>query len=821
MRIRLILLVLSLLAFLSASIGGYLYYSSLREAVIKDAERQAQTRLVMIKKNLSSFLSENIRPVRAMAGMKELPQALAGPDESSVRKANAILDHFKATLDVEVCYLMDRQGNTMASSNRAAPDSFVGQNFAFRSYFQQAIRGTSATFLGLGIASKRRGAYYSHPVYGKDGSTPLGVAVIKKSIEFIEEELATTEDEIVVVTDPHGVVFVSSHKNWLFQTLTKLTPPEVSQIARSLQFGEGPWNWTGLKINGSKAVDSSGKNYLVRQLEIDNYPGWAVLYLRGPRAVAKIVYDPFIKITGYIILLLCLLVGLSVSFLYWKASKEIAQRKAAETALQKSEERYRSIYHSAPAMLHSINTEGRLVMVSDHWLETLGYGREEVIGRKVTDFFSEASRNFAEKSVFPNFFKTGVSRDISYQFIKKNGETMDILLSAIGERDEDGKIVRSLAVSIDVTERKKAEEALKLAQEELSRYAQDLERQVRKRTREIASIFKYTPAVVFLKDSQGHYLLVNPRFEELFGLSQEDVGGKTDHDLFPRDIADQLRNNDRQVLAEERSYQVEEQVYHTDSIRTYLSVKFPLYDEFGLVSGLCGISTDITTIKRAQEQLKRLSGSIMANQEQERALIARELHDELGQLLTALHLDCMWMRARIEETDPKAADRALTMCSLIDKTIEEVRGLAVRLRPGVLDKLGLVDALEWYTNDFEKRTGITCIFEHDGIPGIDDTVATAAYRIAQEALTNVARHSLASCVNVVLQMQEKVLNLSVTDNGRGFNPAEMSEFEGLGVLGMQERASLVGGDLKVKSGVGQGTQISFRVPLESQGKEGQ
>ena len=267
--------------------------------------------------------------------------------------------------------------------------------------------------------------------------------------------------------------------------------------------------------------------------------------------------------------------GLSVALLYLKASKEIGQRKAAETALQKSEERYRFIYHSAPAMLHSVDTAGRLFMVSDHWLETMGYAREEVIGRKVSDFFSAASRAYADNTVFPAFFKTGLSKDIFYQFIKKSGEPMDVLLSAIGVQNEQGEIIRSLAVTIDVTEQKRAEAALKKAQAELSRYAQDLERQVRKRTREIASIFKYTPAVVFLKDRQGHYLLVNPRFEELFGISQDEVKGKTDHDLFPQVIADQLRSNDMQVLTDQHSLQVEEQVFHLDGMRTYLSVKFP------------------------------------------------------------------------------------------------------------------------------------------------------------------------------------------------------------------------------------------------------
>lgn len=685
MRIRTILLVMSLLAFLSASVGGYLYYSSLREAAVKDAERQAQTRLVMLKKNLSSALSENIKPVKALAGMKELPQALSHPDKAALKKANAILDHMQKTLDVEVCYLIDRQGNTIASSNRQAPDSFVGKNFGFRPYFQQAIEGKAATYTALGVTSGKRGAYYSHPVYGPGGGPPLGVAVIKKSVDFIEEELATNEGEIVLVADPHGIIFVSSRPDWLFHTLAQLSAQETAAIAQTRQFGEGPWEWTGLTLEGARAT-GSGKAYQVQKLEIDNFPSWKVYYLRGPRAVAKIATDPLIKITGHIVILLCLFVGIAVGLLYLKASNEIGQRKAAEVAL-------------------------------------------------------------------------------------------------------------------------------KSAQDQLSRYAQDLERQVRKRTREIASIFKYTPAVVYLKDHHGHYQLVNPRFEELFGISQEEVKGKADHDLFPRVIADPLRQNDVQVLTRERSVQVEEQVFHPDGVHTYLSVKFPLFDEFGLVSGLCGISTDITTIKQAQAQLKRLSGSIMANQEQERALIARELHDELGQSLTALQMDCMWMRSHIEETDQKAAVRALNMCSLIDKTIEEVRSIAVRLRPGVLDRLGLVDALEWFTSDFEKRTGITCIFERNGAFAISDTVATATYRIAQEALTNVARHAQAGCVNVSLRSENGTMHLSVSDNGRGFNARKLSEVEGLGVLGMRERASLVGGELMVKSEIGKGTLVSLKVPM--------
>jgi PAS domain S-box-containing protein len=508
-------------------------------------------------------------------------------------------------------------------------------------------------------------------------------------------------------------------------------------------------------------------------------------------------------------------VGASVFFLYRKASLEISQRKSVEKALRESEERYRSLYHNTPAMLHSIDLGGRLVSVSDYWAEALGYKRNEVIGKKLTEFLTRESRRYAEQTVFPDFFKNGFCKDVSYQFIKKNGGKIDILLSAIAERDSEGRIVRTLAVSMDVTERKRAEDALKTAKEELSRYSKDLERQVEIRTGEISSILKYTPAVVYIKDVEGRYLLVNSRFEELFKVENDKVRGKTDYEILPKEVADQFCTNDLKVLAEKRSFQNEEHIPQNNGIHTYLSVKFPVYDESS-VYGVCGISTDITAVRKAQDQLRRLSGSIMANQEKERTAIARELHDELGQMLTALRMDSVWIRERLKEIDSKASERALMMCTLIDKTINDVRSMAFRLRPGVLDDLGLVDALDWYTTDFEKRTGITCVFEQANVPVTNDTVATASYRIVQEALTNVARHSSADRVDVALKTERGILTLAVVDNGCGFNALKLSETECLGVAGMQERASLAGGILEVQPRPGKGTRVYFKVPYNGQ-----
>jgi PAS domain S-box-containing protein len=524
------------------------------------------------------------------------------------------------------------------------------------------------------------------------------------------------------------------------------------------------------------------------------------------------------KIAGPLILTLCVLVGLSVSFLYRKASVEIRMRQSAEKALRESEARYRRLYHHTPAMLHSIDISGRIVSVSDYWSDVMGYRREDVIGRRLTAFFSEESRRYAEEQVFPEFFKTGFIKDVPYQFVKKDGRTIDVLLSAIADRDEQGQIMRTLAVSIDVTERKRAEEALKFAKEELSRYSKDLERQVQSRTQEIHSILKYTPAVVYIKDKEGRYTLVNSRYEQLFDVKNEAVRGKTDYDILPRGVADQFRASDLKVLHESRSFQENEHIPQADGLHTYLSVKFPIYQESGVISGVCGILNDITALKKAQDQLRRLSAGIMASQEKERSAIARELHDELGQVLTALRMDSVWLQERLKRSDAKASERALTMCQLIDKNIEDVRGMAIRLRPGVLDDLGLVDALDWYTTDFERRTEITCVFENGNVPPLSETVATAAYRITQEAMTNVARHAFADRVEVVLKARSGTLTLAVVDDGRGFDPLELSDSEGLGVAGMRERAGLVGGSLEVYSKLEEGTRVLFEVPLHGKGR---
>ena len=149
-----------------------------------------------------------------------------------------------------------------------------------------------------------------------------------------------------------------------------------------------------------------------------------------------------------------------------------------------------------------------------------------------------------------------------------------------------------ISVARDITKRKKAEEDLRVAKEALSRYSRELERQVATRTEEISGILKYTPAVVYMKDTAGRYLLVNSRFEALFGVRNETVRGRTDADVLPSEVARQFQNHDNRVLTEGASLQVEEQILQENGLHTYLSVKFPIFSESGKIRGVCGIASD-------------------------------------------------------------------------------------------------------------------------------------------------------------------------------------------------------------------------------------
>jgi len=218
-------------------------------------------------------------------------------------------------------------------------------------------------------------------------------------------------------------------------------------------------------------------------------------------------------------------------------------------------------------------------------------------------------------------------------------------------------------------------------------------------------------------------------------------------------------------------------------------------------------------LQRSHDQLRALTGRLQFVREEERARIAREVHDELGQALTGLKLDLAWLAGKLPGTR-EVQGKIKTMSAHIDETIHAIRRIATELRPGVLDSLGLAAAIEWQAADFQERTGIRCDVRIEVADmSWDKDVSTACFRIFQETLTNIIRHANASRVEVRLAQDEQELFLTVRDNGRGISEREIIHTRSIGLIGMKERAAQVGGEVFFFGLPGRGTTVSLRVPL--------
>jgi PAS domain S-box-containing protein len=219
-------------------------------------------------------------------------------------------------------------------------------------------------------------------------------------------------------------------------------------------------------------------------------------------------------------------------------------------------------------------------------------------------------------------------------------------------------------------------------------------------------------------------------------------------------------------------------------------------------------------LRRSREDLRELAAAANSVREQEKSRIARELHDELAQALTALKMDVSWMRERLAHSDAAVGEKLAAMHQMLDSTVAATRRISADLRPLMLDDLGLVPAAEWLVQNFKQRTGISCELVL-GVPELDlrDPHATAIFRILQESLTNIARHAQASLVDVTLDVEDSAVLLTVHDNGRGFVPDDSRKPNSFGLMGLRERAYLLGGEVQIDSGHGRGTTVHVKVPL--------
>jgi signal transduction histidine kinase len=216
-------------------------------------------------------------------------------------------------------------------------------------------------------------------------------------------------------------------------------------------------------------------------------------------------------------------------------------------------------------------------------------------------------------------------------------------------------------------------------------------------------------------------------------------------------------------------------------------------------------------LRESEDKLRRLAAHLISVREEERAHIAREIHDELGQVLTGIKMEVGWLQKRLKE--PALLEKCDSMAKLIDSSVQTVRKIATGLRPEMLDDMGLVAAVGWQAKEFQKRTGIRCRAKLPPEKKFDLEISTCVFRIFQEILTNVTRHARATRVDVELDVTDERFQLEVVDNGVGIADSDLHGRKSLGLLGMQERAMLFGGEVSIAGTPGQGTRVSVSIPI--------
>jgi PAS domain S-box-containing protein len=479
-------------------------------------------------------------------------------------------------------------------------------------------------------------------------------------------------------------------------------------------------------------------------------------------------------------------------------------RRQAEFAMRESEERFRAIAETMPAAVFIYNSP-QFAYVNPACETLTGYSRDELLRMNVWDAAHPDMRQEARARIEARLQGEVVSPRFDFNLLTKSGERR-WAYSTIAGITFQGK-PSTLSIVLDMTERKQAEENL-LREKQLTE-----------------QIMNSLPGVCYVFDEEGHFLRWNENFERVTGYTGEEFARLNPLDLFIGKDREQAQLCLEHVFVDGKS-DAEMTLIAKDGTRTpyYFTGRRAL-----LGDKVCdvGMGIDITDRKQAEEkikatteQLRALTASLRSAREEEGRRIAREIHDELGSALTSLRwdlesLDKRFSDAREPLSSPGLRQKIATMIGLTDTTIGTVRKIASELRPSVLDDLGLVEAIEWQAQQFQSRTGILCHCDCslENLT-LNQEQTTAVFRIFQEALTNVLRHAQATRVDVSVEQEGDEFVLTIRDNGKGITEDQQAAPRSLGLLGMRERAHLVGGQMRISGEAGKGTVVTVRVPLD-------
>lgn len=491
-------------------------------------------------------------------------------------------------------------------------------------------------------------------------------------------------------------------------------------------------------------------------------------------------------------------------------SIDISERNKMLNSLRESRDLFFNTISSLNDAIFLINPESRLISDCNVAAEKIfGYMRAEIINQ--TTLFLHVDKNMYDE--FGRRMNLGLEENgffqTEFKAKRKNGEIFTTEHFVRPLLDKEGKIIMVLSVLRDITNRKKAQELIKYQ----------------------ASLFENVHDAILATDKNFRITAWNLAAEELYGWKAHEVLGKIVYEIIHSEFTEELRSNTLKLLSEGKYFSAEEWQRRKDERAILVEgTTMALFDEQNNITGYVSMNRDITDrsriekekeelllkVQKTSDQLKTLSRQIIEVQELEKKRISQELHDEIGQTLTAAKINLQ----SIQKTNKsnKIRKELDIPISYIAQSLQQVRDISLNLRPSVLDDLGIEAALKWLINRFIESTKINCELQfvaEERIPSKELDIT--CYRITQEALTNIVKYADAKNVIVFLTIEDNSLQLKITDDGRGFDveDARKQALKGksLGILSMEERAKLAGGEFNIISSEKSGTEVEAIIPL--------
>lgn len=614
--------------------------------------------------------------------------------------------------------------------------------------------------------------YYIYP--SPDGLTVLvrDVTEIKKAEERIARERHLSES---IVSSLPGIFYLYDdtgrfiHWNKNFETVTGYSGAEIAEM-HPLDFFDGEQR----EVIQSKIAEVFAK----KQATVE-----AVFTTKDKKQIPFFYTGREISYGGK----RCL-VGVGI---------DITDRVHAEQSVVEWEKRFR---HTLDHMLEGVqifNADWRCIYANQTIASQSPYTVAETVGKTLMETFPGIEETELFR-IFRDCLDHGISRHLEYQFTFPDGSAKWFELSI--QPNTEGLFV----LSIDIDERKKAEEAMRKSEEKY-RY-----------------LFNNNPALIVIWDPELMTVMeINDKVTELYGYTREEYMQMSVLEYRPVEDHAKIREFAHQMLSGDTEiYKGMWRHLKKNGDLMYMDITSHRIEYNGRVAVL-SLAKDMTDQYKAEEQLRktyedirRLNNHLQTVREEERLLISREIHDELGQQLTGLKMDISWLAKRIKADDEAVPEKIRDIVSLIDDTVRTVRRISSDLRPGILDDLGLLAALEWQSSEFARRTGVamrfvTMITELD----LGKSESIGIFRVYQEALTNITRHASATAVTTTLEQEGNDLVLTIEDNGIGYDIQEKQKGHTLGLVGMNERAIMLGGGIYMESEAGKGTKVILRVPI--------